>query len=76
MLIYYSPYVLVHTLQKEVLRGTEFANPTMQTIQLKLFKTAAKAYGLKTKIKIGFPRTFPARSIQTKAFNIFGALRC
>jgi len=69
-------YVLVHTLQKEVLRGTEFANSTMQTIQLKLFKTAAKVYELKTKIKIEFPRTFPARAIQTKAFNIFEVLRC
>ena len=48
-------YVLIHTLQKEVLRGTEFSNSTMQTIQLKLFKTAAKVKEFKTKIKIEFP---------------------
>jgi len=68
-------YVLIHTLQKEVLRGTEFANATMQTIQLKILKTAAKVKELKTKIKIEFPRTCPARDIQTKAFNLFEVLR-
>jgi hypothetical protein len=69
-------YVLIHTLQKEVLRGTEFANATMQTIQLKILKTAARVKELKTKIKIEFPRTCPARDIQTKAFNILEVLRC
>jgi len=68
-------YVLIHTLQKEVLKGTEFANSTMQTIQLKLLKTAAKVKELKTKIKIEFPRCCPVRNIQTKAFNIFEILR-
>ncbi|MCD4676635.1 MAG: IS1380 family transposase [Desulfobacula sp.] len=68
-------YVLTHTLQKDVLRGTEFANSTMETIQLKLLKTAAKVKELKTKIKIEFPRICPVRDIQTKAFNILEILR-
>ena len=34
-------YVLLHTLQKEVLQGTEFANVTFKTIQNKIIKTAA-----------------------------------
>ena len=68
-------YVLIHTLQKEVLRGTEFANSTMETIQLKLLKTAAKVKELKTKIKIEFPRICPVKNIQTKAFNILEILR-
>ena len=69
-------YILIHSLQKEVLQGTEFANSTMQTIQLKLLKTAAKVKEFKTKIKIEFPRTSPFRDIQSKAFNIFEVLRC
>ena len=69
-------YVLIHTLQKEVLKGTEFANATMQTIQLKVLKTAAKVNELKTKIKIEFPRASPAREVQARAFNIFEVLRC
>jgi hypothetical protein len=69
-------YVLIHSLQKETLRGTEFANSTMQTIQLKILKTAARVKELKTKIKIEFPRTCPARDVQTNAFAIFEVLRC
>ncbi len=69
-------YVLMHTMQKEVLKGTEFANSTMKTLQLKLLKTAARVKELKTKIKIEFPRTFPLRSIQTNAFQIFETVRC
>lgn len=69
-------YVLMHTLQKEVLKGTEFVNSTMQTLQLKLIKTAAKVKELKTKIKIEFPRTCAAKTVQTSAFNIFEVLRC
>ena len=68
-------YVLIHTLQKEVLQGTEFVNSTMETIQLKLIKVAARVKELKTKIKIEFPRSCPVRTVQTKAFNIFEVLR-
>ena len=68
-------YVLIHTLQKEVLRGTKFANSTMETIQLRILKVAAKVKELKTKIKIEFPRCCPVKNIQTKAFEIFEVLR-
>ena len=70
-----AAYVLMHTLQKEVLRGTEFVNSTMQTLQLKVLKTAAKVTELKTKIKIEFPKQHPFREIQTRAFCIFNLLR-
>ncbi len=71
-----AAYVLLHTLQKEVLKGTEFVNSTMQTLQLKVLKTAAKVQELKTKIKIEFPRTCIARQVQTLAFKIFATMRC
>ncbi len=76
LFLHSAAYVLIHTLQKEVLKGTEFANSTMQTIQLKILKTAAKVKELKTKIKIEFPRSCAVRDIQTKAFQIFEILRC
>ncbi len=34
-------YELIHTLQKEVLKETEIVNSSIQTIQLKLFKTSS-----------------------------------
>lgn len=71
-----AAYVLMHTLQKEILKGTEFVNSTMQTLQLKVLKTAAKVQELKTKIKMEFPRTCIARQVQTLAFRIFATMRC
>ena len=70
-----AAYVLLHCLQKEVLRGTKFVNSTMQTLQLKVLKVAAKVKELKTKIKIEFPRSCPVRGEQTTAFSIFEILR-
>jgi len=70
-----AAYVMLHSLQKEVLRGTEYVNSTMQTLQLKVLKVAARVKELKTKIKIEFPRSCPVREVQTNAFNIFEILR-
>lgn len=75
LFLHSAAYVLMHRLQKEVLRGTEFANSTMQTLQLKVLKIAAKVKELKTKIKIEFPRVCPVKNIHTNAFNIFEQLR-
>ncbi len=75
LFLHSAAYVLLHRLQKEVLRGTEFVNSTMQTLQLKVIKTAAKVKELKTKIKIEFPRTCSAKNVQSRAFDIFEILR-
>jgi len=71
-----AAYVLLHTLQKEVLKGTRFVNATIKTLQLKLLKTAAYVKELKTKIKIEFPQSCPVMQEQTNAFKIFEVLRC
>ncbi len=75
MFMHSAAYVLMHTLQKEILRGTEFVNSTMQTLQLKIIKTAAKVTELKTKIKIEFPKACIHRHVQETAFSIFDELR-
>lgn len=54
-------YVLLPTLQKEALRGTEFTNATFKTIQNKIIKTATWVKELKTKIKIERPRCCPIK---------------
>lgn len=68
-------YILLHTLQTETLKGSEFATATFKTIQNKIIKTAAYVKELKSKIKIEFPRTCPVKDIQSKAFLLFAALR-
>ncbi len=70
LFLHSAAYVLIHTLQKEVLGSTDYANATMKTIQLKILKTAAWVREMKTKIKIELPRAFSNIVIQKKAFDI------
>jgi len=68
-------YILIHTLQKQVLKGSEYANATMKTIQLKIIKTAAWVKEMKTRIKIELPQFCPTRNEQIKGFEMLMMLR-
>ena len=68
-------YVLLHTMQQEMLKGTEFANATFKTIQNKIIKTAAWVKELKTKIKIELPRYCPTRELQSRCFEMLALIR-
>jgi hypothetical protein len=68
-------YILIHTMQMEVLKGSEYAHATMKTIQLKIIKTAAWVKEMKTKIKIELPLFCPTREEQTIAYQRLMALR-
>lgn len=74
LFLHSAAYVLIHTLQKELLQGTQFANATMKTIQLKLIKVAAHIEEIKTKIKIKLPKFFPHKEIYNKCLGIFACL--
>ena len=76
LFLHSAAYVLIHALQKEVLRGTEYANATMKTIQLKIIKVAARVNEMKTKIRIELPAEFPLKSVFEKSLCIFKTLRC
>ncbi len=75
LFLHSAAYVLIHTLQKEILKGTELYNATMQTIQLKLIKVASFVKELKTKIKIEIPRKTKEKNIIEKCLNIFEMLK-
>ncbi len=68
-------YIILHTFQKETLRGTEFANASFDTIQKKIIKTAAWVRELKTKIKIELPRCCPTKAIQSNCLEMFSIMR-
>lgn len=68
-------YVLLHTMQKELFKGTEYANATFKTIREKVIKTAAWVKEMKTKIKIEFPRSSTTKELQVKAFEMLSLLR-
>ena len=69
-------YVMLHALQKEIFKGTEFANATFKTIQNKIIKTAAWVKELKTKIKIEMPHSYPYKKVQSNCLEIFQMMRC
>ena len=68
-------YVLLHTMQKELFKGTEYANTTFKTIQNKVIKTAALVKEMKTKIKVEFPKSCVTKQLQVKAFEMLCLLR-
>lgn len=68
-------YVLLHTMQKELFKGTEYANATFKTIQNKIIKTAAWVKEMKTKVKIEFPVSCITKEVQVKAFEMLSLLR-
>ena len=68
-------YILIHTLQKEVLKESEYANATMKTIQLKIIKTAAWVKEMKTKIKIELPQFCTTKNEQIKGYERLIILR-
>ena len=70
LFLHSAAYVLIHTLQKEVLIGTDYANATKKTMQLKILKTAAWVREMKNKIKIELPRTFANIVVQKQAFDV------
>lgn len=70
-----AAYVLIHTLQNEVLKGTKYCKATMKTIQLKLIKVAARVKILKTKVLIELPVEFFAKWVFEKSLWIFQELR-
>ena len=76
LFLHSAAYVLIHALQNSVFEGTEWANATMQTIQLKVLKIGARVKELKTRIKIELPTAFPNQELIRKAFAIFEILRC
>ena len=75
LFVHSAAYVLMHRMQKELFRDTEFENATFKTIQNKIIKTAAWVKELKTKIKIELPECCSTKRLQTNAFEMLSLLR-
>ena len=75
LFLHSAAYVLIHTLQNEILQGTEFCKATMKTIQLKMIKVAAQVKVLKSKIKIELPAIFYGQTAFVKCLHAFEILR-
>ncbi len=68
-------YILFDTLRRDVLRGTEWANATIETLRLKLIKVGARVRELKTRIKIELPTACPLQQTIRRSFLLLAQLR-
>lgn len=75
LFLHSAAYVLFHAFRSSVLKGTELATATFETIRLKLLKTGARIIELKTKINIHLPTAHPLKGLITKCLAIFEHLR-
>ncbi len=75
LFLHSAAYVLIHSLQQQMLKGTEFCKATMKTIQLKIIKTAARVKTMKTKVLIELPVESYSKWAYEKCFKMLNMLR-
>lgn len=75
LFLHSAAYMLFDAFRRELLRGTEFATATIETLRRKLIKVGARVRELKTRIKIELPSSFPEKPALARAFLIAAHLR-
>jgi hypothetical protein len=74
LFLHSAAYVLIHALKTNVLKHTPWANATIATLRLRLFKIGARVRQLKTRIKVELPSAFPLKTTVFRSFQIFELL--
>lgn len=74
LFLHSAAYVLIHALKTNILKHTQWANATIETIRLRLFKIGAQVRELKTRIKIELPSSYPLKETLKRSFRIFELL--
>ena len=74
LFLHSAAYVLIHALKTNILKHTPWANATIATIRLRLFKIGARVRQLKTRIKVELPSSFPLQTTLVRSFQIFTLL--
>jgi len=75
LFLHSAAYVLLHALKANILRNTQWANATIDTIRIRLLKIGARVRQLKTRINVDLPTSYPLKETLTKSFQIFEILR-
>ena len=69
-----AAYVLMHGIRDTLLKGTQWATATFQTIQLRLLKVAARVDTGKTYCRFHMPETCPTAAIFARAAAVVALL--
>jgi hypothetical protein len=75
LLLHSAAYVLLETLRREVLRGTQWAKATMETIQLRLLKLGARVQEFQNRIKISLPSSCPVALVLWRSLTVLACVR-
>ena len=75
LFLHSAAYVLMHTLQTELLAGTALAKVTFKTLREKVIKVAAYVRELKHRISIELPASCPQQAVLGRCLGVFAALQ-
>jgi hypothetical protein len=75
LLLHSAAYVLLDTLRREVLRTTQWASATMNTIQLRLLKLGARVQECKDRVKISLPSSCPVAPVLRRSLTLLACVR-
>jgi Transposase DDE domain group 1 len=75
VLLHAAAYVVLETLRREVLRTTQWASATMETIQVRLLKLGARVQECKDRIKISLPSSCPVVPVLRCSLPLLTAVR-
>jgi hypothetical protein len=75
LLLHSAAYVLLDTLRRDVLRTTQWASATMETIQLRLLKLGARVQEFKDRIKISLPSSCPVAPVLRRSVTLLACVR-
>jgi hypothetical protein len=70
-----AAYVLLETLRREVLRTTQWASATMETIQLRLLKLGARVQECADRITISLPSSCPVAPVLRYSLTLLACVR-
>src|SRR6516165_8088627 len=75
VLLHSAAYVLLETLRREVLKTTQWASATMETIQLRLLKVGARVQECEDRITISCPSSCPVAPILRRSLTLLACVR-
>jgi len=75
LLLHSAAYVLLDTLRRDVLRTTQWASATMETIQLRFLKLGARVQEFKDRITISLPSSCPVAPVLRRSLTLLACVR-
>jgi len=75
LLLHSAAYVLLDTLRREVLRTTQWASATMETIQVRLLKLGARVQEFTDRITLSLPSSCPVAPVLRRSLTLLACVR-